>query len=114
MRNSLGVLIFVVALFLSSLLAVFFAGPLAAAGAKRKAPASCAPIKNFVYLVLMPQSPPLHLIETPNMKKCEAAARHTANAKCVATKAAGVKALKSKIGGVSHLRPLPARIQQRK
>lgn len=106
MRNSLGVLIFAVVLAFS----VLFYGRSSAAGAASK----CAPIKNVVYLVLMSQSPPLHLIEMPDMKKCEAAARHTANAKCVATNAVGVKALKSKIGGVGYLRRLPARLRQRK
>lgn len=102
MKNGLLVLLCAVALIFPDLVR--------AAEMKNNAPDESDNIKEVVYLVLMSQSPPLHLIEMPNMEKCQAAASNTENAKCITTKALGVNALKAKIGGFGHLRRLPARV----
>lgn len=101
MTRKLGLRIFAAALWLAA-----FAG---AAAAEQDKQAGKGSVGTIVYLVLMAGSPPLHLIEMPSMEKCEAAARHAANAKCITSQAVDIDELKSKVGGVDHLRRLPAR-----
>lgn len=86
-----------------------FAGMAAAEQDTSERDAAAGPVADVVYLVLMAGSPPLHLIEMPSMEKCQAAVRHTSNAKCVVTQAVGVRNLKSKAGGVGHVTRLPAK-----
>ncbi|OHC74392.1 MAG: hypothetical protein A3G18_09070 [Rhodospirillales bacterium RIFCSPLOWO2_12_FULL_58_28] len=91
----------------------FIGAAAAEQGASEQDAAKEAPVADVVYLVLMAGSPPLHLIEMPSMEKCQAAVRHTSNAKCVVTQAVGVKDLKSKAGGVGRLTRLPAKTAPR-